>query len=294
MIRATSDPRSAHATMFVSKSKGLAFQRRRSTGATSVNTAGGAGTAPGWVRLDRRGNVITALISSNGTTWTTVGSDTIALPSDVMVGLALTNHDDAGLARVQFDQVSIGAGGLPGGWTSNDVGQTGRAGSATANAGTFTVKGAGADVWGTADALQFVSTSLTGDGDIVARVAAASGSQAWTKVGVMMRTTLDAGAPQAFMLISVGKGAAFQRRTVAGGPSTNTAGGAMTAPRWVKLARRGTTITASVSADGQSWTTVGSDTFSIGDTLLVGLGVSSHDPAALATGTFDNVEVSHP
>jgi hypothetical protein len=131
-----------------------------------------------------------------------------------------------------------------------------------------------------------------GDGDIIARVASITGTQAWTKVGVMMRTTLDPGAPQAFMLISLGKGAAFQRRTVAGGPSTTTSGGSLTAPRWVKLSRRGATITAAVSGDGQAWTTVGSDVFSIGDSLRVGVGVSSHDPAVLATGTFDNVQVA--
>jgi regulation of enolase protein 1 (concanavalin A-like superfamily) len=293
MIRATVDPRSPHAMMLVSKAKGLAFQRRRSSGASSVNTAAGSGTAPAWLRLERAGNVVTASVSPDGSTWTTVGRDTISLPADVLVGLALTSHDDTALATARFDQVAVSAGAaLSTEWTSSDVGNTGLRGSSTSNAGTFTVKGAGADVWGTADALQFVWTPLTGDGDIVARVASVSGSQAWTKVGVMMRTTLDAGAPQAFMLISKGKGAAFQRRTVAGGSSLHTSGGSLTAPRWVKLSRRGTTITASVSADGKAWTTVGSDGFSIGDSLLVGLGVSSHDPAVLATGTFDNVKVA--
>jgi hypothetical protein len=143
MIRATADPRSAHAAMFVSKSKGLAFQRRRSTGTSSVNTAGGAGTAPRWVRLDRAGDVVTASVSANGTTWTMVGSDTIALPGDVLVGLAVTSHDDTSLASAQFDQVAVTGADLPDGWSSSDVGQTGRAGTATSSAGTFTVKGAG-------------------------------------------------------------------------------------------------------------------------------------------------------
>jgi hypothetical protein len=51
MIRGTIDPRSAHATMFVSKAKGLAFQRRTATGGSSVSTAGGGGSAPPGVRL---------------------------------------------------------------------------------------------------------------------------------------------------------------------------------------------------------------------------------------------------
>jgi regulation of enolase protein 1 (concanavalin A-like superfamily)/pectate lyase len=292
MIRASDDPRSAHASMFVSVAKGLAFQRRATTGATSRNTAGAAAAAPEWVRLERVGNALTASTSADGRSWTEVGRDTITLPSDVLVGLAITSHDETTLATATFDNVSVGPRSLPAGWSTSDIGSVGVAGSASASAGTFTVEGAGADVWGMADALHFTSTTLSGDGDVVARVASVSGAEAWTKVGVMMRTTADPGAPQAFMLISVGKGAAFQRRTVAGGTSASTSGGAATAPRWVKLSRRGTTITGSVSFDGQTWTLVGTDTFSIGDSLLVGLAVSSHDPGTLATGTFDNVAIA--
>ena len=47
----------------------------------------------------------------------------------------------------------------------------------------------------------------------MARVASLSGSESWTKVGVMMRQSLDAGSAQAMMLVSKSKGAAFQRRT---------------------------------------------------------------------------------
>jgi hypothetical protein len=65
-----------------------------------------------------------------------------------------------------------------------------------------------------------------------------------------IRGSLDAGAAHAFMLVSTGKGLAFQRRTVAGGATTHTSGGGGVAPRWVKLTRAGNVITASVSADG--------------------------------------------
>jgi hypothetical protein len=75
------------------------------------------------------------------------------------------------------------------------------------------------------------------------------------------------------------------------GESTNTSGGAGTAPAWVKLERRGNTITAYRSADGVAWTLVGSDTFVMPATVYVGLAVTSHDPSRLATVTFDNVSV---
>ena len=52
-----------------------------------------------------------------------------------------------------------------------DVGAVGVAGSASYSNGTFTVSGSGDDVWGTADAFHYAYQSLSGDGQIVARVA---------------------------------------------------------------------------------------------------------------------------
>jgi regulation of enolase protein 1 (concanavalin A-like superfamily) len=108
----------------------------------------------------------------------------------------------------------------------------------------------------------------------------------------MIREHLTAGSPHALMLVSPGKGLAFQRRVASGGVSTSTTGGAGTAPVWVKLERRGSTISAYRSADGVSWTFVGQDTFTMGTDVHVGLVVSSHDNTRLATATFDNVAVT--
>jgi regulation of enolase protein 1 (concanavalin A-like superfamily) len=290
MIRANTSPGSAHGFMLVSLNKGLAFQRRRANGGTSVHTSGGSGVAPRWVRLTRAGNTITAHTSADGRTWRLVGGDTIPMPADVLVGLAVNGHDT--VATATFDDVRVSTGqALPSGWSSADVGAVGVSGSAAFAGGTFTVRGAGADVWGTRDALHFVWRTLPGDGEIVARVASIRGALAWTKVGVMMRQTLDAGSAQAFMLASGGKGLAFQRRTVTGGTSTHTSGGAGTAPVWVRLRRSGQVVTASVSSDGVAWRVVGRDTFSIAGAVYVGLGVSSHDTTALAEAAFDNVTV---
>ena len=287
MIRANTTAGSAHGLMLVSVG---AFQRRKTNGGVSTSTAGPAGVAPGWVKLTRAGQVISAYSSTNGSTWTLVATETIAMPEDVLVGLAVNGHDV--VATATFDNVEVTSGiALPDGWESGDVGTVGKAGNASHTAGTFTVQGAGADIWDNADGLHFVSRTLDGDGEIVARVAGISGLEAWTKVGVMMRQTRDAGSAQAMMLVSVSKGLAFQRRTVTGGMSTNTSGGAGTAPKWVKLTRSGQNITAAVSANGTAWTVVDTDTFSMVGPIEVGLAVSSQDVTRLATGTFDNVTV---
>ena len=165
------------------------------------------------------------------------------------------------------------------------------AGNATLTNGTYTVTGSGADVWGTADQFNYAYRAWTGDGTLIARVASEQNVSTWVKAGVMIRATPAADSAHAFMLVSPAKGTAFQRRGVAGGASVSTAGPVATAPRWVKLTRIGDTVTAYDSADGLTWTLVGSDTIPMGASVLVGLAVTSHNSGASATATFDNVSI---
>jgi regulation of enolase protein 1 (concanavalin A-like superfamily) len=296
MIRASLAAGSPHATMVVSTARGLAFQRRLVSGGTSSHTAGSASTAPYWVRISRRGTVFTASSSANGTSWTVVGTDTIQMPSQAYIGLALTSHNNAALATATFDAVSVttGNGFLPAGWTYSDVGAVGAGGSVAESGGTFTVKAAGADTWGTADAFGYAFTTLTGNGQIAARVASVQNVNGWTKAGVMLRNGLAAGAPHAFMIQTptTVRGTAFQRRPTANGTTTHTAGPAVAPPYWVGLVRNGDTITAAVSPNGTTWTVVGTDTIVMGTTINIGLAVSSHIAGSVATATFDNVTVT--
>jgi regulation of enolase protein 1 (concanavalin A-like superfamily) len=151
--------------------------------------------------------------------------------------------------------------------------------------------GSGADIWGTADAFRFAWVPMTGDGEVVARVRSVDYASSWSKAGVMIRQSLTPGAAHAFMLVSAGKGYAFQRREIADGTSVNTAGGTGTAPAWVRLARRGDTFTAYVSSDGNSWTLVGTDTIPMGQQVYAGLAVTSHTVTASARAVFENVAV---
>jgi regulation of enolase protein 1 (concanavalin A-like superfamily) len=292
MIRQALTASSAHAAMFVTPGKGLAFQRRTSAGGTSVSTVV-SGTAPRWVKLSRVAQVMTASVSADGSSWTTVGQQSIVMSGTIWVGLAITSHDNTQAGSATFDNVAVStpAAPLPAGWQNTDVGSVGVDGSAVASNGTFSIDGAGADVWNAADAFHYAYTTLAGDGEIVARVASVEYVAAWTKVGVMIRGSLTPSAAHAFMLVSAGKGLAFQRRTSAGGISTSTPGGTGTAPYWVRLVRSGSTITASASTNGVTWTTVDQDTLGISGTVYIGLAVSSHDTTRAATATFDNVTV---
>jgi hypothetical protein len=182
---------------------------------------------------------------------------------------------------------------LPAPWDTSDRGAVGVTGSASESSGTFTVTGSGADIWGTADAFRYAYQQVIGDTTIVARVATVQNVNVWTKAGVMIRQSLDAGSSQASMFVTPGKGVSFQRRLTAAGTSvsTTTTGGA---PEWVKVSLSGQTVTASVSSDGLSWTTIGQETIAFSGPIYVGLAITSHDNTRAAAATFDNVGVTQP
>jgi regulation of enolase protein 1 (concanavalin A-like superfamily) len=105
MIRASTAAGSQHAFTAVTPGNGLNFQRRITTNGASDNTAGGAGAAPYWVRLQRVGNTFTSSVSTNGATWTTIGSATISMGATAQVGLAVTSHADGTIATATFTNV---------------------------------------------------------------------------------------------------------------------------------------------------------------------------------------------
>jgi len=184
------------------------------------------------------------------------------------------------------------------GWSSQDVGSVSAAGSFSQSSGTFTVKGSGADIWSSADSFRYVYQTLSGDGSITARVASVQNVNTWSKAGVMMRDGLTAGAKNVYMLTSptATNNYRWQVRSSAGGSTTSavpssTACGNGTAPVWVRITRSGSTLTGFCSANGSSWTVVGSATVSMSSTLEVGLAVTSHLNGTLATGMFDNVSI---
>ena len=181
-------------------------------------------------------------------------------------------------------------GVLPLGWADTAIGGTIK-GEAVERNGIYTVTAAGRDVWGSRDELRFVSRTLTGDGDITARVDSLKAVHPWTKVGIMIRNSADPGAAHAFMLVSGGKGLAFQRRRTQGGLTTSIDGGAGAAPRWLWLSRRGTKITAYAAVTRGAWHLVASDTFNMNEQVIAGLALSGHDATVVSTAVFSSVSV---
>ena len=182
----------------------------------------------------------------------------------------------------------------PAPWTGTDIGSPGIAGWASHSAGTFTVNGSGNDIWDGADSFHSVAQTLTGNGEIRARVTSQTNTDPWAKAGVMIRDGSGTGAVNAFVAVTPGNGSTFQWRATASGASTFTAGPALNpAPNnWVRLTRSGSLFTAYVSANGTTWTQVGTATLTMGSSVSASLAVTSHNNSALGTATFDNVSVT--
>jgi hypothetical protein len=58
----------------------------------------------------RSGSSFSAYVSTNGTTWTLVGTDTIGMGSTIYVGVAVGSHTNATLCTATFDNVAVSGG----------------------------------------------------------------------------------------------------------------------------------------------------------------------------------------
>ena len=177
---------------------------------------------------------------------------------------------------------------LPPPWMPQDIGAPAW-GSAFYTNGVFTVTGAGADIWNTADSFRFVYvTTNSANFTMIARVASVQNANAWSKAGVMVRDSLNPGAANALIAVTPGNGVTFQYRSSDGG-NCNDSTTSGSAPYWVELVRSGSTFTGYSSANGTSWTLVGSTTLTNITTAYVGLAVTSHNDPSLCKAVFDNV-----
>jgi regulation of enolase protein 1 (concanavalin A-like superfamily) len=107
MFRESALADAKHVDIVVTPLKGVAMQYRSATGGVSVTAGSATGAAPGWVRLTRTGNVFTGYWSTDGITFTQVGSITVAMNESTWIGVAATSHNTAATTTAVFDNVAI-------------------------------------------------------------------------------------------------------------------------------------------------------------------------------------------
>ena len=149
------------------------------------------------------------------------------------------NCAGGGSCRRRRSHHPTGDVGSAGNWTDQGIGSTGQTGSAGYANGTFTVRGAGADIWGSSDGFRFVHQTLTGDGQIVARVTSLQNTHTYAKAGVMIRASLAANAAHAMLDLGPSGHVEWMTRPSAGAETSYLGGVNQPAPVWLRMSRAG-------------------------------------------------------
>jgi hypothetical protein len=162
------------------------FHYRTAVAATDVEVAV---AAPLWLRLQRVGSTLSAFQSSDGATWIQVGSNLdLPLGSEVQAGLAVSSQADGTLATATIDNVTLTPGAFANA-VGRTVGLSALQGSDTLAGGVYTIAASGDGVNGTTDDCYFVSSPLTGDFTLSARITGVQTAASNAQAGIMVRET---------------------------------------------------------------------------------------------------------
>lgn len=284
-----------------------------SVGAVSVNyatsnssaTAGAHFTATSgtlnWADGDTAPKTITVPVTNTAA---------FQLPRQFKVTLSSATN---GAAIAQWSSIAVliedPAATLDPAWTSTILGSitdSSPALSAEGMIGGSTMGGSGVTSGATSEAGRFIYQSRTGDGVITMRVSAPAPVQGGARFAVMVRAStannaIAAAAAGASPTANFGTKLAY--RTTAGGSMTVTPStdNDLDIPGWLRLTRAGNTFTAESSADGVTWTSVGSTTVaSMPATALWGIFHYSANWASSSTflgdfqlGSYDNATITN-
>jgi regulation of enolase protein 1 (concanavalin A-like superfamily) len=108
MIRESSSAVSKNVSLLVTPQVGgTRMQWRNSQGGSTFDHELSGSNAPLWLRITRSGNTLTGWQSNDGATWAISHAVSLAMNSNVLVGLAVTSHKNDALNTAIFDSVSL-------------------------------------------------------------------------------------------------------------------------------------------------------------------------------------------
>ena len=171
------------------------------------------------------------------------------------------------------------------------MGNTPATGQSHVEGAAIRVVATGSDIWFASDSFHFVYLPVEGDVDVRARVAVLSYVDSWAKAGVMVRDGVGADAVHGFMGLTPAGPSEFIWRSATGGESASTVRYEIGSSGWVRLVRRGSTLTSYVSPDGVSWTEFDTATLPFGESVAVGVAVTSRSSASSAEALAEHVQV---
>jgi TolB protein len=177
-----------------------------------------------------------------------------------------------------------------------DVGAPKIAGSAAYNpvSQDYTLTAAGTNMWAQRDEFHFVSKRMTGDFILQTRVELiGKGVDPHRKAGLIVRAGMDADAAYADAVVHGDGLTSLQfRRTK--GAITEESRANIKGADVLQLERKGTTFTFSAAKFGEPFVTTEVRELNLGDDVLVGLALCSHNPDVVERAVFSNVRIIRP
>ncbi len=225
-------------------------------------------------------------------------------------GLALGTNNATAVTTVPLTDVDIGSAG-------SDPAIPGM--MFVEGSGAYSILAEGSDIWNAADGFNFAYEMKTNDFDVVVRVTGESYTSTWSKAGLMVRETLDAGSRDYNIITSPTPGINDIEANARAGTGAATGGWetngyhrpAPTYPNtWVRLKRASGIVSAYNSTDGVNWNlqaiqnpATNGDMTPLPSVVYVGLCTTAHnndpggtDPSMLQyvnTANYDNYNSSY-
>jgi len=190
----------------------------------------------------------------------------------------------------------------PSGWTCQNVGNVGAAGSETYNSSTNTwnIQTSGGGLSGPADSLRLITQPDTTDGNvqITGEVTAQQDGNVNAQGGVILRQSNSPGAAFYSVMVKPGGTLVIQDRTVQGGTASQVLSSATlgTLPVYLMIYKQADTISAATSTNGVTYTLVPGSTVSLvlPTTSVAGIATASGGNGATTSMTLSNVSIGEP
>ena len=321
MIRESLADSARHYSVFTGFQNQVRFGKRADLGGSSSsmkpkdeegNDIGGAAyeERPVWLKIIREGQKFRGYFSMDGAAWKRIGvTDTLGIPTDVVIGIALTSHNPDDSTHAVFDNISISDEiTLPdvADWRNMDLGQPAITGNVSWDMdGTLTMKAGGIDIWNEKDEGHFLYMPYNSRNlELTCRIISIDSADVWSKGCVMIRESLADSARHYSVFTGFGNQVRFGKRAELGGSSSsmkpkdeegNDIGGAAyeERPVWLKIIRESEHFRGYFSLDGETWKRIGvTDTLGIPTKAYIGLAATSHSPDDSTHIGFDNITYS--
>ncbi|MFL6213473.1 MAG: TolB family protein [Blastocatellia bacterium] len=178
----------------------------------------------------------------------------------------------------------------------NDIGQVIKPGRVRYDEKTqeYTVTGSGTNMWGDNDEYHMLWKRLKGDFILTARARfVGKGVEAHRKMGWIIRAGIESNAAHVNASVHGDGLTSLQFRRSTGGP-TEEVKSTLQGADVIQLERKGGTYIMSVARFGEPFVTEQAQNPALGDDVMVGLYVCSHNKNVEETAVFSNVRVTIP